>query len=129
MPKHCFLFFFVCISFFSRAQDTGSLYQWKVAAQKVDSKTYDLVFSTPGKKGWQLYAPNQNLADVPTTELSFADSSISLLNSFKDSGSLKTVQSSLFGIPVKLYEASVTWRHRIRFADAAPSVLAGTLTF
>src|SRR5688500_15883054 len=111
MPKHCFLFFFLCISFFSRAQDTDTLYQWKVAAQKVDNKTYELVFSTQGVKAWQLYAPNQNLADVPTTELSFADSSISLVNGFKDSGSVKTVQSSLFGVPVKVYEAPVTWRH------------------
>jgi thiol:disulfide interchange protein DsbD len=129
MPKYCFffLFLFFCIS--STAQDTGTIYQWQVVGQKVDDKTYDLIFSTRGAKGWQLYAPNQTPGDVPTTELNFADTSIQLLPSFIDSGSVKTVQSQIFGEPLKVYEGPVSWKQRITFINAVPAVLADTLSF
>lgn len=76
-----------------------------------------------------MYAPNQLLGEVPTTELSFADSSIRLVNAFNDSGVVNTIQSPLFDVPVKVYEGSVAWRQRITFDNAVPSVLGGNFSF
>ena len=79
----CLLFFFL----FSFSQD--SIYQWKVSSKKIAEGQFELSFSTQGNAQWQLYAPNQNLSEVPTTELQFADSSIRLTENFKESGTAK----------------------------------------
>src|SRR6476660_5945126 len=80
------------------AQDS-SAFKWKVNAKKIGEGRYELNFSTRGNPSWELYAPNQDLSGVPTTEIQFGDSIINSEKGFKDSGNVKTVHSNLFGVP------------------------------
>lgn len=115
--------------FFSQAQDTTPPFQWKVSSRKLSSNQYELIFSTQGNKAWQLYAPSQTFSEVPTTELQFADSAIQTSKSFKDSGVVKTEQSSIFETAVKLYEGPTTWKETITIPGTVPANLQGTLLY
>ncbi len=119
-------FFYINTAF---SQDT-SAFDWKVTSKRVSGNQYQLQFSVNGANGWHLYAPNQVLNKVPTTELKFTDSSIQLVAAFKDSGKVKTVQSSIFeGEQVKLYEDASTWLQLIKINGPVPAALQGTLLF
>src|SRR5687768_18518380 len=104
IARHFILFFLFILPAGLFAQDTTSSINWEVSNNKIADDTYELQFTTTGAPGWQLYAPNQLLSDVPTTEFAFGDSSIQLSGATRDSGSLKTIQSSIFNVPVKIYE-------------------------
>ena len=125
----CFLFFLLIGSTALKAQDTSSVFAWKVSSKKAGDKKYELQFSTNGAKGWQLYAPNQLLSDVPTTEFIFSDSSVQLSGTTKDSGAVKTIQSIIFNTPVKIYDGPATWKQLIEFKETVPANLQGTLSF
>ena len=127
--RHCFLFFLLIVSATLIAQDTGSVFKWNVTSKKVADKTYELQFSTNGADTWQLYAPNQSLSDVPTSEFLFADSSIQLSGIAKDSGQVKTIQSSIFNAAVKVYEGPTTWKQVIKITGSVPANLQGTLNY
>ncbi|MGN6402660.1 MAG: protein-disulfide reductase DsbD family protein, partial [Flavisolibacter sp.] len=124
------LFFFLLLSsFFSQAQESIQPFQWKVSSKKISSNQYEIIFSTQGNKAWQLYAPNQSLSDVATTELHFADSSIQASKTVKDSGAISSEQSPLFGVPVKLYEGPTTWKETITIQGTVPANLQGSLLY
>ena len=119
----CLLFFFL----FSFSQD--SIYQWKVSSKKIAEGQFELSFSTQGNAQWQLYAPNQNLSEVPTTELQFADSSIRLTENFKESGTAKNEQSTLFNTNIKIYQGPTEWKQLISIQGTVPATLQGTLLY
>ena len=108
------------------AQDT--VFQWKVSSRKLSGNQYELRFQTPGKAGWQLYAPNQTISEVSTTKIQF-DSAIHFNNIIQDSGQVKTEQSALFGVPVKFYEGPTAWKLTITIEGKVPAVLQDTLLF
>jgi thiol:disulfide interchange protein len=111
------------------SQDSSAI-QWQVTSKKISDKEYELQFTTRGSKGWQLYAPNQVLSEVATTELQFSDSSIQANGAFKDSGALKTEQSTIFeGTQVKLYEGPTAWKQRVRIMGDVPATLQGVLSY
>jgi thiol:disulfide interchange protein DsbD len=116
-------------SFFSQAQDSIQPFQWQVSSKKISSNQYEIIFSTQGNKGWQLYAPNQSFSDVPTTELQFSDSAIQASKTVNDSGAIKTEQSPLFGVPVKIYEGPTTWKETITIQGTIPANLQGSLLY
>src|SRR3954454_7439509 len=95
------------------AQDSNQVYKWTVSSKKIGASDYELIFSTPGNPKWQLYAPNQNPGDVPTTELQFADSTFTTNNTFRDSGSARTQQSEIFSVPLRIYEGPATFISRV----------------
>ncbi len=128
LPRRCFFLFLLFSTILSTAQDT-SLFKWNVISKKIDDKTYELHFSVTGAKGWQLYAPNQLLSDVATTEMVFADSSIKVVNVFSDSGSIKNIQSTIFNTAVKVYETPVVWKQQIKIEGPVPAFLQGTLSY
>ncbi|HWJ27040.1 MAG TPA: hypothetical protein VNS32_10890, partial [Flavisolibacter sp.] len=69
------LFLLPCL--FSIAQDTPAQpFQWNISSKKLSGHQYEIIFSTPGNKDWELYAPAQVLNDVPVSEVQFTDSSI-----------------------------------------------------
>ncbi len=126
----CFLligcFFFINNAF---SQDS-SVFDWRITSKRVGANEYELQFSINGANGWQLYAPNQVLSEVATTELKFSDSSIQLVDAFKDSGNIRTIQSSIFeGEQVKLYEDASIWRQLIKINGLVPASLQGVLLF
>jgi hypothetical protein len=91
------------------AQDSAA-FNWQVSSRKLADGRYELVFANTTGNGWQLYGPNQLLGEVPTTQLLFPDSAIQQAGSFKDSGRAVTIQSEIFEMPVRIFEAPSTWR-------------------
>src|SRR3712207_1691162 len=92
---------FLFLSFLSIAtfaQD--SVFHWSVTSKRLGNNQYEILFATNGNASWQLYAPNQLLSDVPTTELQFNDSAIQLSGPFKETGNVKNEQSNLFNTTV-----------------------------
>lgn len=114
----------------SAQNEGGPVFQWNVTSKKISGNQYELEFSTTGANGWQLYAPNQSLSDIATTELSFSDSAIQLNGAFADSGTAKNIQSTIFeGINVKVYDSPTVWKQRITIAGEIPATLQGNLLY
>lgn len=117
----------VNISLFS--QDSTSIFPWKVTSKKIDPGVYELVFSTGPVDDWLLYAPGQ-MVDLPTTELTFNDSSITTEKNFKEITPAKMITNSLFNI-VKGHDSGAQWSTKIYFADkdSVPAQLQGKLLY
>jgi len=121
------LFIFISIASFS--QDS-SVYKWNYKSKKTGEGKYELIFSTNGGAGWQLYAPNQEFSGVKTVELRFSDSSIILENNFVDIGESKTFISPIFeNTTVKVYEGQTEWKIPISIKGAVPAKLQGKLSY
>src|SRR6266498_2190130 len=71
--------------------DSMVIYKWDVSSKRIGDGKYELVFSTNGVAGWQLYSPSQTIADLTTTEIKFGDSAISQRDGFIESGTAKSV--------------------------------------
>lgn len=125
------LVFVLLVSSGSYSQDsTASLYKWTVSSQKIANGKYELVFSTAGSPGWQLYAPNQDLGGVKTVLLEFPDSSITAGQEFAENGEAKSFANPTFdNATVKVYEDEAVWKTIIEIKGTAPAVLQGTLTY
>jgi thiol:disulfide interchange protein DsbD len=122
-------FFLVLISYGAFSQDS-SVYKWDYSSRKIAEGRYELIFSTTGANGWQLYAPNQDLSGVQTVELTFADSSISIEKGFADTGMSKTFSSPIFeNTIVKVYEGQTEWKVPITIRGTVPAKLQGKLTY
>lgn len=127
--RYVFLSLFFTSGFICSAQDSSAVFSWTVVAEKTGEREYNLRFSTTGAKGWQLYAPNQLLSDIPTAELRLGDSSIQFNGSIKDSAATKAIQSAIFDSLVKITEGPAVWQQRIKFSDSVPASLQGALLF
>lgn len=122
------LFFFGAIPL--QAQDSTGLKDWSVTSKKIGDNTYELVFKLPSTQGWQLYAPNQVLLDVKTTELSFADSSVMQEGPFKFSPQPKKINSTVFeGTAIDVFETGVVWTGVITIKGTVPAKLQGNLLY
>src|SRR6218665_2175820 len=104
-----FLFF---VSASSVAQDsTNTISGWKVESRKTGEGLYELRFTLPSFNKWQLYAPNQSLSDIKTTELQFADSSVQQQGEFLLDGMPVEMKSEIFeGTIVRVYEGQAGWK-------------------
>lgn len=114
---------------FAQSQDSASVFQWNVSSKKTGDNQYELIFNTNGASNWQLYAPNQLIFDIPTTELQFSDSSIQSGKQVKDSGKVVTIHSQIFDTSLKIIEGPATWRHLITINGTVPANLSGTLLY
>ncbi|HEY1115774.1 MAG TPA: thioredoxin family protein [Chitinophagaceae bacterium] len=131
MKRNLFLIGFL-FSFFSLfAQDsTTAVFKWIVTSKKIGGNQYELQFSTQGAPGWQLYAPDQVLSEVPTTELQFPDSTMQLAGVFEVEGAIKSTASAIFeGVTVKIIEGPSTWKQKITIQGEVPANLQGTLLY
>jgi len=123
----CCLFIFISIASFS--QDSA-VYKWNYKSQKTGEGKYELIFSTNGITGWQLYAPDQELGGVKTVELKFADSSISVEKGFSTTGESRSFASSFFeNTTVKVYEGLTEWKIPIIINGKVPAKLQGKLSY
>ncbi|MGZ8537824.1 MAG: cytochrome c biogenesis protein CcdA, partial [Flavisolibacter sp.] len=127
LPGLFFILFFTT-GFVTFAQDSLQPFKWNVSSRKISANQYELTFYTNGNPEWQLYAPNQVLGEVPTTEVKF-DSSIQVGNSFTDSGNVKTLQSEIFEVPVKIYEGTTTWKIMVIIPGIVPASLQGSILY
>lgn len=115
----------------SHAQDSLAIYQWSVASKKIAEGKYELIFSTDGKDGWQLYSPDQTIDLVPN-ELQFSDPSVSVEGKITEASPSKETKSELFdGAAIKIYEGPASIRAVIKFlnADSVPAKLNGQLSY
>ena len=133
----CLLLFIACNNSRSKSpaqsqaayEDSLTIFRWKVTSKKIADKKYELLFSTQGAKGWQLYAPNQVLNQVGTVNVSFTDSSIIVDSSFSDAGSSKSFRSPIFDTIVKIFETETKWTLPITIMGTVPAHLQGKLTY
>jgi len=127
--KFRFLLLFLFASLASFAQDPSaqSAFAWKVASKKIADKKYEIIFTTPGVAGTQLYAPSQDFGGSPSAELSFADSSI-VIEGFKAAGETKKITSTIFEKELFITDAGAEWKVVIQFKDKVPAQLLGKLS-
>ncbi|MCS3796232.1 protein-disulfide reductase DsbD family protein [Niastella sp. OAS944] len=130
--KH-FLWSLIALCCFSstvvKAQDSTA-YKWEVAGKRIQDKVYELTFSTPGNNKWQLYGANEAIADVPSVELAFGDSSIEIKKPFKESGNSVAFKNPLFdNASFKVYEGPATFTITVQFSGTVPANLLGTFRY
>lgn len=113
------------------AQDSiGAVKDWKVVSKKLDKGKYELFFSGTISGGWQVYAPNQILLEVKTTELKFADSSIVQQGDFVLETKPTEINSVIFeNTKLGVYETALEWRTVIEINGTVPAKLSGTLYY
>jgi thiol:disulfide interchange protein DsbD len=114
------------------AQDSlVKVHSWKVESKKIGEGKYELLFSTPVSAGWQIYAPNQVLLDVNTTELTFADSAIKQEGEFFiETEKIKEEASSIFeNTKVRLFPGNAEWKAIVHIEGSVPAKLQGTLLY
>ena len=109
------------------AQD--SVFHWNVTSKSTGKNEYEIIFSTKGNTKWQLYAPNQKLSDVATTELQFNDSAITHNATFGLSGNEKKEQNNLFNTVVNFFDGETIWTKKISINGDVPATLQGTLLY
>lgn len=121
--------FLLIASFFAKGQDSVQPFHWNVTSKRLSPNQYEIIFATPGNRNWQLYAPNQVLGDVATTELQFPDAALQVDKAFQDSGLVKKEKSALFGNTVTLQEGPASYKTRVTIKGPVPASLQGTLLY
>jgi len=126
---------FLSLGFFSvtSGQDTVvPVHNWRVESKKLGGAgKYELTFKTSANGNWYIYAPNQVLLEVKTSELSFADSSIKQYGDFIiDEAKVKEQSSSIFeNTRVKIFPGDAEWKAIIAIDGTVPAKLQGTLLY
>jgi thiol:disulfide interchange protein DsbD len=122
-------FVFLLLSLNGSAQPTTFVPEWKVVAQPQKEGQYTLRFTTQLSDGWQLYAPDQVLLDIPVALLQFADSSLEVSPKVNYSPVAAIVSSELFGQPVAIQQGQVQWEFSLRIKGPVPSAISGQLFY
>jgi cytochrome c biogenesis protein CcdA/thioredoxin-related protein len=123
-------FFFIFSSLYLFCQYPAAIYKWDVSSKKTGEGKYELVFSTEGVAGWQLYSPSQTTPDLTTTEIKFGDSTIHQQNDFAENGISKEIESPAFNnSKVKVYEGATEWKKLITISGTVPAQLQGALNY
>lgn len=123
----CLTFLFSYTSLYSQA---SADYKWNVSARKVGDGKYELIFSTNGVAGWQLYSSSQTVPDLTTTELNFEDSTVVRQAGFVEQGNARQIASPVFdNAKVKVYEGPVEWKTIVNIAGIVPAELQGTFQY
>jgi cytochrome c biogenesis protein CcdA len=128
--KFSTLVIFLSSVLFSFSQDSTVVYSWKVTSKKIGEGKYELTFTTPGQKDWQLYTPDQVLSDVKVADLIFPDSAITMDGGFSFSEKPQQIKSPIFdGIDVKVSEGPAEWKVVVGIKGAVPEKLQGKLSY
>ena len=115
--------------FIAFSQDsTTPAFKWTVKTNKLADHKYELIFSSPGAPGTQLYAPSQDLDGTPSAELTFNDSSIAV-ESFTATGNTRNITSTIFANKqLTVTEGNAEWKAVLQFKNAVPAQLLGKLS-
>jgi cytochrome c biogenesis protein CcdA/thioredoxin-related protein len=115
----------------AHSQDSSSaIKNWKVESMKIADGEYELTFTATVTDNWQVYAPNQVLLDVKTTELVFNNSSIIQEGGFILAQEPKKINSQIFGgATIDVYERNVSWKTKVSITGTVPAKLQGTLLY
>jgi thiol:disulfide interchange protein DsbD len=111
------------------SQDSSvPVFKWTVKANRLAADKYELIFSSQGAAGTQLYAPSQDLDGTPSAELSFNDTSI-IIEKFTATGNTKNITSTIFSNKQFLItEGNAEWKAMLQFKNAVPAQLLGKLS-
>ncbi|MFI5128409.1 MAG: protein-disulfide reductase DsbD family protein [Chitinophagales bacterium] len=112
------------------AQDSLSIFPWKVTSKKISDGVYELFFSTQPVGNWLLFSPEQLVPDLDaTTTLEFKDSSITS-GKFSETIKTKIFTNTLFNV-VKGYDSGAIWTAKVYFKDkdSVPAQLQGKLLY
>lgn len=114
-----------------QAQDSsGAVKQWTVESKKLENGRYEISFSGTAGNSWQVYAPNQLILEQKTTELKFADSSITQEGDFTLVNPPVSINSTIFeNTKVNVYTGSLQWKAIISIAGDVPAILQGELFY
>ncbi|MGK2864533.1 MAG: protein-disulfide reductase DsbD family protein [Chitinophagaceae bacterium] len=127
-----FLCFHFVLSYTVTAQESPTpVHKWKAESKKIGEAMYELTFSTSSSGGWQIYAPDQALLDVQTTELIFVDSSIKQEESFiSEAGLVKEQISTIFeNTKVRIFPGEAQWKVVVKIDGPVPAKLQGTMLY
>ncbi|MFM2139626.1 MAG: hypothetical protein RJA57_1933 [Bacteroidota bacterium] len=132
--RYLLLFFSVllCAVHALRAQESSEgLSGWEVSSSKAKADgEYDIRFRIPALGGWQLYAPEQELSGVKTTEVLFPDSSVMQVGPFRQGAGVLTLASRIFeGQSVRVFGSAAEFSVRVRIRGDVPATLQGTLLY
>jgi thiol:disulfide interchange protein DsbD len=126
--KIVLLFLFLLpLIIFAQDSSTTPVFTWKIDSKKIDGNKYELLFSTEGIAGTELYAPSQDFDGAASAELSFNDSSI-VIESFTATGGTKKISSAIFNnrqFDVTMGKAE--WKAILQFKNKVPAQLLGQL--
>ncbi len=111
------------------AQSADSVFTWRTSIKKISEKQYELRFEAGIAPGWQLYAPNQTLLEIPTTELQFSDSSIKTSSRFQVSPAPLSETSPIFQTSVRFSKGQAIWSTVLDFSGDVPAQLSGDLLY
>ena len=122
------LVLFIPFAVFSQDSSTTAIFNWTVKANKLADKKYELLFSSTGGAGTQLFAPSQDFDGTPSVELIFNDSSIQL-ESFVATGNTKKITSPIFNNKEFIVsEGNASWKAVVQFKGSVPAQLLGKLS-
>lgn len=126
-----FAIFFLAVFFHTsllKAQDSAA-FAWNISTKKIGDGIYQLHLKTKPINGWQLYAPNQQINDVASVEILFADTTIKP-EKIDPSGNATTISNKLFdNAKFSVYENETEWIVTIKISGTVPANLLGTLSF
>lgn len=106
------------------AQDATNAPDWKASAQKTGDKTYQLIFKTENRNGWEIYSPDANFEGIPAGGLVLPDSSIAIKNVLKADTKGESIKSILFeGMTFEVFKKEVAFVAEIKFSGAVPAKL------
>ncbi len=133
LPKKLFVTFYFLFSIALSAigQDSaGAVHDWKITSKKIGDNKYELSFNGSITGNWQVYAPNQTLFDIKTTELQFPDSSIVQDGDFIFESTPKEINSAIFeNIKVGVFENEIQWKASISINGTIPAQLQGIIYY
>jgi thiol:disulfide interchange protein DsbD len=125
-----FVLFFASAFSLSAQDSTSAITGWKVESKKTGEGVYELRFNLPAVAKWQIYAPNQILLEIKTTELQFPDSSIQHQGEFVLPEAPLQVTSPIFeNTKINVYEGKAAWTAVIKINGTVPSKLQGVLLY
>jgi thiol:disulfide interchange protein DsbD len=123
----CLFFLFVAGTTYSQSLAD---YKWTVSSKKIGDGKFEIIFSTDGVEGWQLYSSIQTVPDLNTTELTFTDSAIVAQRGFIEKGTAKEISSPVFeNAKVKVYEGPVEWKTVVNIPGVVPADLEGSFQY
>src|SRR4051812_34729771 len=128
MRLFIFLFSLFAFSLTSYSQDSTA-FHWKVTSKKTADKDYQLHFSTNISDGWQLYAPDQLISDLPASELIFSDQTIVVNKTVSYKGNSRSLRVDIFNQDFRLLENDAEFIYEVQFKGTVPSELIGTMTY
>ncbi len=128
MRSFIFLLLLFAFPLTSHSQDSTA-FHWKVTSKKIADKHYQLHFSTNISNGWQLYAPDELISDVPASELIFTDQTISVNKKVTYNGNARSVRVDIFKQDFRLLENDAEFIYDVQFRGTVPSELIGTMTY